>query len=72
MKKIIGYLFLILSFGVWAIIAVLPFTSLSVGNVALITTILVISGEILFIMSLALLGKEVWEYIKSIFSRKKN
>ena len=71
MKKIIGYLLLAMSFGVWAVIAVLPFTNISISNIALFTTILAISGEVLFVMSLALLGREVWDYFKSIFTKKK-
>jgi hypothetical protein len=71
MKRIVGYLFLVLSFGVWGVIVVFPFTRMSVSNIALFTTILAVSGEVLFVMSLALLGREVWEYIKSLFKKNK-
>jgi hypothetical protein len=57
LKKILGYICLILSFATWGIIAALPFIDISKGEVAAATTILIISGEVLFLISLALLGK---------------
>jgi hypothetical protein len=71
LKKIVGYVFLILSFAVWGIIAALPFIDISKGEIAAATTVLIISGEVLFVASIALLGKEVWGHIKAIFTRKK-
>jgi len=71
LKKVLGYICLVLSFVVWGIIAALPFMDISKGEVAAATTGLIISGEVLFILSIALLGKEVWEKIKGIFKRKK-
>ncbi len=46
------------------IIAALPFIDISKGEVAAATTTLIISGEVLFLISIALLGKEVWNKIK--------
>lgn len=71
MKKIAGYICLVLSFAVWVVIALLPFIDISKGEVAAATTFLIISGEVLFLVSIALLGKEAWEHIKSIFKRNK-
>ena len=71
MKKIIGYGLLVLSFAVWGVIALLPFLALSKGQIAGATTILIITGELAFLSSLTLLGKEVWEKIKAIFKSKK-
>lgn len=71
MKKIFGYLCLILSVVTWGVIALLPFIEISKGQVAVITTALVIAGEILFLIAIALLGKEVWQHIKAIFKGSK-
>jgi hypothetical protein len=71
MKKMFGYLFLILSFVPWGVVAILPFVDISKGQVAGITTALIIAGQVLFLISIALLGKDVWERIKAIFKRKK-
>ena len=71
MKKVIGYLCLVVSFAVWGVIAWLPFLDISKGDMAIATTILIISGEVLFIASIALLGKEVWGKIKGLFKRGK-
>ena len=71
MKKIAGYVCLVLSFAVWGVIALLPFVDISKGEVAAATTFLIISGEVLFLISIALLGKEAWEHIKAIFKRSK-
>ena len=70
MKKIAGYICLVLSFAVWGVIALLPFIDISKGEVAAATTFLIISGEVLFLVSIALLGKDAWEHIKAIFKRK--
>ncbi len=71
MKKVAGYICLVLSFAVWGVIALLPFVDISKGEVAAVTTFLIISGEVLFLVSIALLGKEAWEHIKAIFKRSK-
>jgi hypothetical protein len=71
MKKTVGYLFLVLSFVVWGVIAALPFMDITSGQMAATTTALIISGEVLFLVSIALLGKEAWLKIKSIFKSKK-
>jgi len=71
MKKMFGYLFLILSLVAWGLVALLPFIDISKGQVAGITTALIIAGEALFLISVALLGKEAWGHIKAIFKRQK-
>ena len=71
MKKIAGYICLVLSFAVWGVIALLPFIDISKGEVAAATTFLIISGEVLFLFSIALLGKDAWEHIKAMFKRNK-
>jgi len=71
MKKTVGYILLVLSFVSWAVIVLLPFLDLSKGQIAGVTTILIIAGEIAFLASIALLGKEAWGHIKAIFKSKK-
>ena len=71
LKKALGYICLVLSFLVWGIIAALPFIDISKGEVAAATTFLIISGEVLFLISIALLGRDVWDKIKGIFKRNK-
>lgn len=72
LKNIAGYICLVLSFAAWGVIALLPFVDISKGEVAAGTTFLIISGEVLFLVSIALLGKEAWEHIKAIFKRSKS
>ena len=71
MKKTIGYILLVLSFVFWAVIALLPFLELSKGQIAGATTFLIIAGEVAFLASIALLGKEAWGHIKAIFKPRK-
>ena len=66
LKKLIGYVFLVFSFLVWAVIAALPFMDISTSEMATATTVLIISGEVLFLLAIALLGKEAWLKIKAI------
>lgn len=71
MRKIIGYVFLAFSLLAWAAIALLPFMDISKAQIVGATTFLIITGELLFWASIVLLGKEVWEKIKSKFKRNK-
>jgi hypothetical protein len=66
-KKIIGYILFVASFIAWAAIAILPFLNLSIEMVAAVTTILIVGGEVAFILSIALLGKEFLEKLKISF-----
>jgi len=71
MKKVFGYSFFILSFVVWGLIGMIPFFTASKGDMATATTILIISGEVSFLVAIALLGKDFWLKIKSFFTVKK-
>ena len=68
MKKVIGYFLFVLSFMAWAAIAILPFLNLSLEMSAATTTALIVGGEIAFVLSIALLGKEFLGKIKSFFN----
>ncbi len=71
MKKTLGYLFFVLSFGVWGLVALLPFLELTKGEIATATTLLIIGGEVAFFIAIALLGKDFWSKIKSLFTTLK-
>lgn len=51
----------------WGITPILPF--LDFPNKAIIITTLLITNEVLFIITIALLGKEYWNKIKNGVSR---
>ena len=69
MKKVIGYILFVASFIAWAAIAILPFLNLSIEMVAAVTTILIVGGEVAFVLSIALLGKEFLEKLKILFQK---
>jgi hypothetical protein len=69
MRHVIGYFLFVLSFMAWAVIAILPFLNLSIEMSAAITTALIVGGEIAFVLSIALLGKEFLGKIKSFFDK---
>ena len=70
MKKVFGYVLLALSVLAWGAIAALPLLNISIGTTAALTAGLLIGGEISFFVGVALLGKEAWEKIKSVFKKK--
>ena len=72
MKKAIGYLLFAISFMAWAAIAILPFLNLTIEMAAAITTGLVVGGEVAFLLSIALLGKEFLAKIKDFFTKAKS
>jgi len=69
MRHVIGYFLFVLSFIAWAAISILPFLNLSIEMGAAITTALIVGGEIAFVLSIALLGKEFLGKIKSFFDK---
>ena len=53
----------------WAAIAILPFLNLTIEMAAAITAGLVVGGEVAFLLSIALLGKEFSAKIKDFFTK---
>lgn len=67
MRKAAGYFLFVLSCVAWVGIALLPFFDLSLPMVAATTSALIIGGEILFLLSVILLGKKFLKKIKELF-----
>ena len=72
MVKTIGYIIFGISMLLWLMILVVPFLEFSGGQIAGITTGLIIAGEITFYLSIFLIGKEFLVKIKNKFRRKKD
>ncbi|MDO8351595.1 MAG: transporter suffix domain-containing protein [Gallionella sp.] len=72
LKKAAGYILLALSCLAWAVIFVLPLFEISVGEVAALTTGLIVAGEAAFFLGITLLGREAWEKIKAVFRKKQS
>lgn len=69
LKKVAGYILLALSCLAWAAIFALPLFEITVGEVAALTTGLIVVGEVSFFFGIALLGREAWEKIKAVFRK---
>jgi hypothetical protein len=65
MVKIIGYILLLISCLLFLLILIVPWFGFSRIQVAGITTGLILAGEILFYLSLIILGKSFYEKIKN-------
>jgi hypothetical protein len=65
MIKIAGYILLVVSCLLFIMIPVIPWFDLSKSQIAGITTVLIIAGEILFYLSLSILGKSFFDKIKT-------
>ena len=65
MLKTTGYILLAISCLSFLSILIVPWIGFSKIQIAGITTGLIIAGEILFYLSLFILGKSFWEKIKS-------
>jgi hypothetical protein len=72
MVKITGYIILAISCLLFLMILFVPFLDLSKGQMAGLTTGLIIAGEVLFYLSLILLGRTFFEKIKSRFKLRKS
>lgn len=65
MTKTIGIILFIISSIAFLLIPVLPFLGLPGRRIAGITAVLIVVGEVLFYLSLFLLGRTFYEKIKS-------
>ena len=72
LKKAAGYVLLALSCLAWAAIFALPLFEISVGEVAALTTGLIVAGEATFFLGITLLGREAWEKIKAVFRKRQS
>ena len=71
MKKLLGYSLFFWSFAAWGATFALPFIGLEADSAFAIASGLIISAEIAFVLSLAILGKEFWSKIKAWFRADK-
>ena len=67
--KLVGYILLILSCIFWGAALVFPFVLEKKQSLAL-TPGFIIIGEVTFYLSILLLGKEIWNKMKSYFKFK--
>lgn len=65
MLKTIGYILLLISCLAFLMILIVPWLGFSRIQIATITTGLIIAGEVLFYLSLFILGRSFWDKIKS-------
>jgi len=74
MLRSIGYILLLISCISFLSILIVPWVGFSKIQIVGITTGLIIVGEILFYLSLIILGRSFWDKIKSklIFWKEKN
>lgn len=69
-RKVAGFSLLALAVTTWVIAASLPFLGLSVAELAVGTTIIVVLGEGAFWLSMFFLGSQYWSNIKGFFCRR--
>lgn len=65
MIKTIGYILLLISCLSFIMILIVPWLGFSKIQIAGISTALIIAGEILFYLSLFILGRSFWDKIKN-------
>jgi hypothetical protein len=65
MTKIIGYLLLALSFLLFGLILVVPWLNFTKGTIAWMTTALFVAAEVLFYLSIFLIGKNLIVKLKN-------
>ncbi|HZL10555.1 MAG TPA: transporter suffix domain-containing protein [Prolixibacteraceae bacterium] len=71
-SKLIGFIIFGISCVFWGLILVVPWLGFSAGQIVILTTGLVIAGEITFYLSIFLIGKEFLVRIKNKFRKTKN
>ena len=66
-RRPLGYLLLFLSCVPWAAAFVVPFLDIDKTTIAIFLPTFIVAGELIFLSAIALLGKEIWEKIKTFF-----
>ena len=68
-KKTIGFLFLGMACVIWIITPFIGFFNLSNTQLAIYLPLLIVAGEVAFLIAITLLGKEYWLKVK-VFLRR--
>ena len=71
-KKIIGFLFLGMACIIWIITPFIGFFNFTNTQLAIYLPLLIVAGEVAFLIAIALLGKEYWLKVKAFFKIKWN
>ncbi len=69
-KKIIGFLVLGIACVIWVITPLIGFFNLTRKQITISVPILILLGEVLFLIAIAFLGKEYWIKIKVVMKAK--
>ena len=69
-KKTIGFIALGFACIIWVITPLIGFFNLTNKQLSIYLPILIVSGEVLFLISIALLGKEYWIKVKDFMKAK--
>jgi apolipoprotein N-acyltransferase len=67
-KRFWGYVLFSLAIFCWITTAILPF--IDFPSKGIVITIAIVSGEVLFVLALMILGKPFWQKIKDWFKDK--
>ena len=69
-KKTIGFIILGFACIIWVITPLIVFFNLTNKQLAIYLPILIVLGEVLFLIAIALLGKEYWIKVKDFIKAK--
>ena len=69
-KKIIGFVVLVFACIIWVITPLIGFFNLTTKQLSIYLPLLIVSGEVLFLITIALLGKEYWIKVKDFMKAK--
>ena len=69
-KKIIGFVVLGFACIIWVITPLIGFFNLTTKQLSIYLPLLIVSGEVLFLITIALLGKEYWIKVKDFMKAK--
>ena len=69
-KKVFGFLALGIACLIWIITPFMGFFNLNNAQLAVYLSVLIVSGEVFFLIAIALLGKEYWTKVKDFVKAK--
>jgi hypothetical protein len=70
MRKIIGWVLMVASFVLWGAIALVPLLDVSTATAASMAVGMLVASELIFLASLALLGKDTVRGLMKRFRRR--
>ncbi|MGI9303632.1 MAG: transporter suffix domain-containing protein [Gammaproteobacteria bacterium] len=68
-RQFSGYALIAFSFVMWGGVLLIPFVEMSTGQAAAVAAMLIVGGEVIYVLGLFLVGRQMWEKVKDLLRK---